>query len=1133
MTDTYSLQNMMGVPAINTGLAYPGVNIPELQSNEKIAEMKTVNTGRQVYNKQQQSDFKSLRKRVHNLEASYAELEITEIAFSLYSTDEKRKLAVILCNNPDPFGANTVRDDKFGPRNQSQRCGSCHMDMVKCPGHYGLIEHPPFFHKLALGIIKDTLECVCPACSKLLLSKDEIEYNGYHRLSITKRVAAIAEHIRKAKLSCRHNSDIPGVVSCGEKQYGTPIPIYNSINSNEKDYCLSYTYPGAKSTKYYRTPDEALEILENISPEDASALGFSAASPPKNMIQENTLVIPYNTRPDLNQGDLFKADDLTLSYQEMIRCVNKLQENQDQKRDSTTMNTLYAKISSIMKSELSKNHGNKEYMDIKKRIQGKGGIIRQNLMGKRTDHAGRSVVGPGIDLRVDQIGIPQEMAVKWTYPEICTAYNRAECQSEYDNNRVVFIERVNDPNFVGAKQIVCEKFRRMNINYQIQQGDIIHRLMRDGDIVLVNRQPSLHKESVLALYVKIISSRTIKINLSITTPLNADFDGDEVNVHVPQTYEARIEAEQLASVAANLMSGENNKSMMHIVYDSLLSAYLLTRDEELGRLKHAEDLKDIQHDRLYYDKRAAIEGEQIPEIERNRKLEKIAKDNSIYVGQRVIDRKKLLSQHREKSKNYDRDYSILLNQVNNYDLGTEYNALQAELGNYKAIIETYDQLILGYQTLGINGDPLKYAEISKLKPTIKRVNTIKERMEEIKDNDQKYQELINSFHNYQKKVGILPIEVFESALEKAKDNIALDSLKERAAYYGVPWQSRRILFSAALPEGFYYNNYDVVIKDGILISGTIDKKTIGSSDNSIISEMYKTMGGYTTVDFMSYVQFILYEYLDSIGFSVGISDCLPTTDDISIKEFKKKLDEYIKNAEVKVLALADTPKNKFEARKKELKIMAALDIAKSIGDDLVIRMADPNNAFMIMAVSGAKGSSINFANISSLVGQQNVNGNRIIDNLPGNRSLPVVEPNSQAPESRGFCSQSFYNGLNVISWFFHSASVRENLTDTAVNTRRTGDLQHNLIKSGEDAHVAPDGGVKGADGTIIQFLYGEDGLNPSQLTRFKIMGQNQLLFRNVEHAAFQINAKYEKLLRTGRLVPTNNPKASLVPKINS
>ena len=139
-------------------------------------------------------------------------------------------------------------------------------------------------------------------------------------------------------------------------------------------------------------------------------------------------------------------------------------------------------------------------------------------------------------------------------------------------------------------------------------------------------------------------------------------------------------------------------------------------------------------------------------------------------------------------------------------------------------------------------------------------------MDKIKAANVEYSKLIEDLHVYEDKVGIIPKEVFDSAYKKAEDNEALETLRERVEFYGVPWQSRRALFSAALPQGFYYDNHDVQIKNGVLLTGTIDKKTIGNTDNSIIAEIVKKIGAYTAIRFhVNNVQFILYDYLDSIG----------------------------------------------------------------------------------------------------------------------------------------------------------------------------------------------------------------------------------------------------------------------------
>ena len=254
-------------------LTLPGVTKPLLESGEKLAELESLQKGRAYYTEKQQNVFKGIKKRLAELERAMIQGEIEEIGFSLWSTEDKRKLAVVNCTSDKTDGPNTVRDDKFGPRNSRQRCATCQQDINNCPAHYGIIEHPKnSSHKLSLDLCISTLESVCPSCSKLLITKEQIEFNGFNRLPLTKKVKAIAEYIKKSNITCKHNSRIPGIESCSEKQGGTPIPQYNSISSNEKSYCLSYTYKGMKNSKYFRTPDEAHKILDSIDEEDTALL---------------------------------------------------------------------------------------------------------------------------------------------------------------------------------------------------------------------------------------------------------------------------------------------------------------------------------------------------------------------------------------------------------------------------------------------------------------------------------------------------------------------------------------------------------------------------------------------------------------------------------------------------------------------------------------------------------------------------------------------------------------------------------------------------------------------------------------------------------------------------------------------
>lgn len=455
-----------------------------------------------------------------------------------------------------------------------------------------------------------------------------------------------------------------------------------------------------------------------------------------------------------------------------------------------------------------------------------------------------------------------------------------------------------------------------------------------------------------------------------------DFDGDEINIHVPQTIEAYAEAEQLLGIYRNLMSAQTNKPMMGIVYDTLSGAYLITYPQE--------------------------------EFER--------------LGREII-----------------KCYSQLSNSCD-----------EAERTKLENTIEKYEKrrLVVGNRILI---DPL----------------------------------------------------VFNISIENVKDAPQYNTLFDRLDTYSINPRSGRALISSVFPEDFDYRANGIVIKDGILVSGVLTKDSLGNKDGSIIAEMVKQKGGLITVDFMSDIQFVVKEFLAQHGLSVGIDDCIP--DDL---KFRQEIEEIISDATLKVISLSNKVNNKVAAEQQERKICEALDIAKNNGDSIVQKFFKDDNSIMIMAKSGAKGTTFNAIQMSSALGPTKVSGKRIQANLPGDRALPSVEPGCKDPRSKGYIVNSFGSGLTPMEFFFHSQGGREGLTDTAVNTAQTGFLQHQIIKSAEDIHISPDGSVRSADLAVVQFIYGDDGQDASNLSSIKIQGEKIPFFRDISTLAEKINRRY-------------------------
>jgi len=470
-------------------------------------------------------------------------------------------------------------------------------------------------------------------------------------------------------------------------------------------------------------------------------------------------------------------------------------------------------------------------------------------------------------------------------------------------------------------------------------------------------------------------------------PQQQDFDGDEINIHVPQTIEAYAEAEQLMSVFRNLINAQKNIPMMGIVYDTLTGATEMTR----------------------------------PQYE--------------------------LEQLHEKLMGFNRQLASLPVESD------EYRQLQASVAQ-----------------------------------AIERRGVVEQR------------------------VRIDPI-VYNQAIITVADTPQMETLYQRLNKYGIDPATGRGLISASFPSDFDYNASFkdpandklmnvVVIKEGVLIKGLLTKDVIGNKDGSIIAEMFKQLGGLDTVDFMSDIQFIVREFLHQHGFTVTPSDCIP-----SDANFRQKIDEILSTATMKVIATTGKTANRIKAEEQERKINIMLEGAKTQTQTIVQQTFKPDNNILIMANSGAKGTSLNAAMMSAALGQVNVSGRRIQPVLPGNRSLPIFEPNDPNPRARGFCINSYSSGLDPAEFWWQAMAGREGVTDTAVNTATTGFLQHQLIKSAEDIHISPDGSVRTADNGIVMPVY-EDGNSADELSTVRIWGESIPFYRNLVQVANKINRRY-------------------------
>lgn len=317
--------------------------------------------------------------------------------------------------------------------------------------------------------------------------------------------------------------------------------------------------------------------------------------------------------------------------------------------------------------------------------------------------------------------------------------------------------------------------------------------------------------------------------------------------------------------------------------------------------------------------------------------------------------------------------------------------------------------------------------------------------------------------------------------------------------------SGRLIFSMMLPDDFNYTKTNkanpeeptVKIHKGVLYEGTINKSQLNGSQYSIVHLLYKEYDVNTALRFINNIQFCATQFLLVYGFSIGIYDCLDYNQD--------EIDKVVHKA---FLEGDEIEKNISNEYIREVKINGALGKAKDIGMNIVKERINSNN-FISTITSGSKGSIFNIAQITSLLGQQNIGGERIQPQLYGDRTLmhyPFENlTDIEKYESKGFIKNSFIRGLDPEEFFFHSQSGREGVIDTSLKTASSGYAQRKIIKVCEDLMVRYDGTVRNANNKIIQYNYGDDGLDPKET----IMVDNEMQFINIDRIVDKLNTQHE------------------------
>ena len=526
-------------------------------------------------------------------ENQYVHKQVKSIVFGVLSAKMIKKMASAKIVTPELYDKEGypvdggLMDIRLGVIDPGLKCKTCGSKLKECIGHFGYIELArPIVHIKFVNIILSLLKCTCKECSKLLLPKNKIaeyktmldEISKVHGSSERRReIKSIIAEI-KASTKCPH---------CKSRQ--PKISIEKPTTFVEGDKRIS--------------PIEVRARLEKISDEDAEIFGLNTkAVRPEWMILTVLPIPPVTMRPSitLESGER-SEDDLTHKLGDIVRINQRLFENINAGAPEIIIEDLWDLLqyhittffdNNVAQLPPARHRSGQPLKTITERIKSKEGRIRHNLAGKRTNFCARTVVSPDPRLDLDEVGVPKVIAMKLTVPEKVTEWNIKYLKE--------FVARGHDKypgsNYIirpdGKKKKITEETKEASVE-EVQPGYSVERHLMDGDIAIFNRQPSLHRMSMMAHRVRVLPGKTFRLNPSVCVPYNADFDGDEMNLHIPQTEEARAEAEILMQVRNQLISPRYGLSIIGCTQDALSGNYMLTQRENISREEAIELLSSI------------------------------------------------------------------------------------------------------------------------------------------------------------------------------------------------------------------------------------------------------------------------------------------------------------------------------------------------------------------------------------------------------------------------------------------------------------------------------------------------------------------------------------------------------------
>ncbi|KAH9827522.1 DNA-directed RNA polymerase I subunit rpa1-like [Teratosphaeria destructans] len=788
----------------------------------------------------------------------------------------------------------------------------------------------------------------------------------------------------------------------------------------EEDAAVEGTKSAADPKEEYLNPSRVYAYLAQLFERDqevlAAVYGHVRRKPtdpaltPDMFFVRDVLVPPNRYRPEARTGndEIAEAQENTL-YKNILNVCETLASIQrelagKETRESryrartysdfeNTWITLQDAVNSLIdrdRNPIQGAAGRRNPDGIKQKLEKKEGMFRKYMMGKRVNFAARTVISPDPNIETNEIGVPPVFAIKLTYPEPVTQWNLEELQEavrngphewpgavaiESETGQVINLERKNaEERTALANQLLAPSVGAGSVRGTRPKK--VHRHLNNGDIVIMNRQPTLHKPSMMCHRARVLpGEKTLRMHYANCNTYNADFDGDEMNMHFPQNELARAEALMIADTDHQYLSATAGNPLRGLIQDHIsMSLWLTSRDTMFER----GDYMQLMYAALRPESGHCSSGrvQTVPPA--------ILKPKPLWTGKQVVT-------------------SLLLN-------------------------------------------------------------------------------LVPAWASSSKSGGL-------TMTGKATTDPKL-------------WGT-----AGAKEEG------NVIFKDGYLCQGILDKKQIGPASGGFVNSVYEVYGDKVAGRLLSVLGRMLTKLEGMRAFSCGVEDLVFTREGeerrrealagaetvgldvaakyVGLEERKPKSNNRVLKERLEEVLRDDTKQHGLDQLTNAATAALSSSVTNACLPDALMKPF-PRNQMQTMTMSGAKGTKVNANQISCNLGQQVLEGRRVPVMVSG-KTLPCFKPFESSVRAGGYIVDRFLTGVRPQEFFFHAMAGREGLIDTAVKTSRSGYLQRCLIKGMEGLKVEYDTSVRDTDGSVVQFLYGEDGLDVAKskyLADFKFTAEN-------------------------------------------